>query len=51
MIEINVSQVKAYDYLGMIYDYEKKYSEACEAYEKAWEYSNKSNAAIGYQYS
>jgi len=31
----------------MIYEAEKKYDEACEAYEKAWEYSNKSNASIG----
>ena len=46
VIEINVSQVKAYDYLVMIFEFEKKYDEDCNVYEKVWEYSNKSNASI-----
>lgn len=33
----------------MIKEKENKFEEACACYEKAWEYSNKNNANIGYQ--
>ena len=61
VVEVNASQsififaliifilVKAYDYLGMIKEKQKSYSEACSFYEKAWEFSNKNNANIGYK--
>ena len=38
---------KAYEYLGFIYEKEQSYKDAANNYEKAWEYSNKSNAVIG----
>lgn len=41
--------VKAYDFLGMIKEKNKLYSEACVNYEKAWEYSNRNSAGIGYK--
>lgn len=33
----------------MIKEKQKLYSEACESYEKAWEFSNKNSAHIGYK--
>ncbi len=47
--DINVAQIKAYDYLGMIKEKHRKYNEACTYYEKAWEFSNKYSANIGYK--
>ena len=55
--EINIAQgkiifkiiVKAYDLIGMIKERQKSFQDACVNYEKAWDYSNKSNANIGYK--
>jgi tetratricopeptide (TPR) repeat protein len=47
--EVNVSQIKAYDLLGMLKERDKKYQEASDNYEKAWEFSNKNSAHIGYK--
>jgi hypothetical protein len=44
-----ISLVKAYDLLGMIKEKNKSYVEACAFYEKAWEFSNKTSANIGYK--
>jgi hypothetical protein len=41
--------VKAYDYMGLIKEKQKLNNEACECYEKAWEYSNKSLPNIGHK--
>ena len=49
VLTLNVAQVKGYEYLAMIKERENKFEEACSCYEKAWEYSNKNNANIGYQ--
>jgi predicted Zn-dependent protease len=35
--------------MGMIKEKNKSYSEAISYYERAWEYSNKSSANIGYK--
>lgn len=48
-IEINMSQIKAYEYLGMIYEKENNYKEACNFFEKAWEFSSNNSAVIGYK--
>jgi len=49
VLTLNIAQVKGYEYLAMIKEKENKFEEACACYEKAWEYSNKNNANIGYQ--
>ena len=49
VLTLNIAQVKAYEYLAMIKEKENKFEEACACYEKAWEYSNKNSANIGYQ--
>ena len=49
VLTLNIAQVKGYEYLAMIKERENKLEEACASYEKAWEYSNKNNANIGYQ--
>ena len=49
VLTLNIAQVKGYEYLAMIKEKENKSEEACASYEKAWEYSNKNNANIGYQ--
>ena len=49
VLTLNIAQVKGYEYLAMIKERENKLEEACASYEKAWEYSNKNNASIGYQ--
>ena len=49
VLTLNIAQVKGYEYLAMIKEKENKAEEACACYEKAWEYSNKNNANIGYQ--
>ena len=49
VINLNIAQIKAYEFLAMIKDKESKFEEACGYYEKAWEYSNKNNANIGYK--
>ena len=41
--------VKAYDYMGLIKEKQKLNNEACECYEKAWEFSNKSAPIIGHK--
>ena len=33
----------------MIKEKQRLYNDACNSYEKAWEYSNKNNAHIGYK--
>jgi hypothetical protein len=47
VLEINKSQIKALDYLGLLKEHQTNYSGACSDFEKAWEYSCKSNANIG----
>ena len=49
VLTLNIAQVKGYEYLAMIKEKENKLEEACACYEKAWDYSNKNNANIGYQ--
>ena len=49
VLVLNVAQIKAYEFLAMIKDKQKKYEESCAYYEKAWDYSNKNNANIGYK--
>ena len=49
VVNLNKAQIKAYEFLAMIKDKEGKYEESCGYYEKAWEYSNKNNANIGYK--
>ena len=49
VIMLNLAQFKGYEYLALIKAKEEKFEEACACYEKAWEYSNKNNAGIGYQ--
>jgi len=49
VIGLDIAQIKAYEFLAMIKDKENKFEEACGCYEKAWEYSNKNNANIGYK--
>jgi tetratricopeptide (TPR) repeat protein len=49
VLTLNIAQVKGYEFLAMIKEKENKLEEACACYEKAWEYSNKNNANIGYQ--
>ena len=49
VLTLNIAQVKGYEFLAMIKEKENKFEEACACYEKAWEYSNKNNANIGYQ--
>jgi tetratricopeptide (TPR) repeat protein len=49
VLTLDIAQVKAYEFLAMIKEKENKLEEACACYEKAWEYSNKNNANIGYQ--
>lgn len=49
VLMLNVAQIKAYEFLAMIKDKQNKYEESCAYYEKAWEYSNKNNANIGYK--
>ena len=49
VLTLNIAQVKAYEYLAMIKERENKLEESCACYEKAWEYSNKNNANIGYK--
>ena len=51
VIMLNVSQFKGYELLALIKEKENKFEEACACYEKAWEYSNKNNASIGYELS
>lgn len=47
--EINIAQVKAYDYFGMIYEKDGNYKEAINHYEKAWEFSYQNSALMGYK--
>ena len=49
VIRLNLAQFKGYEYLALIKEKEEKFEEACACYEKAWDYSNKNNASIGYQ--
>jgi len=49
VLTLNIAQIKAYEYLALIKEREEKYEESCGYYEKAWEYSNKNNANIGYK--
>ena len=49
VLTLNIAQVKGYEFLAMIKEKENKFEEANACYEKAWEYSNKNNANIGYQ--
>ena len=49
VIMLNLAQFKGYEYMAFIKEKENKFEEACACYEKAWEYSNKNNAGIGYQ--
>ena len=49
VLNLNIAQIKAYEFLAMIKDKENKFEEACGYYERAWEYSNKNNANIGYK--
>ena len=49
VLTLNIAQVKAYEFLAMIKERGNKFEEACACYEKAWEYSNKNNANIGYK--
>lgn len=46
---LNIAQVKAYEYLGIIYEKECNYKEVCNYLEKAWEFSNQNSAIIGYK--
>lgn len=46
---INIAQTKAYEYLGMIYEKDGNFKEACNYFEKAWEFSNQNSAIIGYK--
>ena len=49
VIMLNLAQFKGYELLAQIKEKENKVEEACACYEKAWDYSNKNNASIGYQ--
>ena len=49
VIMLNLAQFKGYEYMAFIKEKENKFEEACACYEKAWDYSNKNNAGIGYQ--
>jgi tetratricopeptide (TPR) repeat protein len=51
VIMLNLAQFKGYEFLALIKEKENKSEEACACYEKAWEYSNKNNASIGYELS
>lgn len=48
-IKLKCFLVKAYDYLGLIKEKQKLNNEACECYEKAWDYSSKSAPIIGHK--
>ncbi|CAK8690557.1 unnamed protein product [Clavelina lepadiformis] len=48
-LDQNKSCCIAYEYMGFIYEKEQSYKDASLNYEKAWEYSNQSNPAIGYK--
>lgn len=47
--ELNIAQVKAYELLGIIAEKDQNYKEASSCFEKAWEFSCKNNAVIGYK--
>ena len=49
VIMLNLAQFKGYELMALIKEKEGKFEESCACYEKAWEYSNKNNAGIGYQ--
>ena len=47
--ELNIAQVKVYEMYGTIYEKENNYKEACNFFEKAWEFSSFNSASIGYK--
>ena len=49
VLSLNIAQIKAYEFFAMIRDKQGIYTEAVGYYERAWEYSNKNNANIGYK--
>ena len=49
VLSLNLAQIKAYEFFAMIRDKQGTYTEAVGYYERAWEYSNKNNANIGYK--
>ena len=49
VIMLNLAQFKGYEYMALIKERQNKFEESCACYEKAWEYSNKNNAGVGYQ--
>lgn len=49
VIDINMAQVKAYEFYGMMYENTANYKEACNFFEKAWEFCSYNSAVIGYK--
>jgi tetratricopeptide repeat protein 21B len=47
--EHNRSCGKAWEQIGLIYEREQSYRDAAVNYEKAWEFCNQSNPAVGYR--
>jgi len=47
--EHNRSCGKAWEQIGQIYEREQSYRDAAVNYEKAWEFCNQSNPAVGYR--
>eukprot|EP00003_Mantamonas_plastica_P021293 TRINITY_DN3441_c0_g2_i6.p1 TRINITY_DN3441_c0_g2~~TRINITY_DN3441_c0_g2_i6.p1 ORF type:complete len:1340 (-),score=495.80 TRINITY_DN3441_c0_g2_i6:48-3578(-) len=49
VLEINKSSAKSLEYSGFIMEKEGAYASAAEAYEKAWEFANSQDPALGYR--
>lgn len=47
--ELNIAQIQAYEFFGIIFEKENNFKEACNYFEKAWEFSIQNNAKIGYK--
>jgi tetratricopeptide repeat protein 21B len=42
---------RAWEVMGLIYEKEHSFQDACDCYERAWRYDHESNPAVGFKLS